>query len=205
MHTRVLLWYKFLFIWIQWRRAKKYERENKPKRWRDNYWSWWSWNNIIVKSDSGFIDEEIEKLEKYEKKIVTEKWYNNCIKKNEYKPIDEKEDLINLDNIKNNYEKIINEIESGKNKKYIDLFSGKKFSIEGFRNETKSKIIDIITFCSGLYIEIIVKSTNYIIVPLTFDNINLIQKKISFLGIRPNIFSKENLFVYAKLLIKKIK
>ena len=142
---------------------------------------------IIVKSDSGYIDEEIEKLEKYESKIVTEKWYYNCISKNEYKPIDEKEDLLNLDDIKNNYEKIITVIESGENKKYIDLFNGKKFSIQGFRNEIKSKIIDIITFCSGVYIDIIVKSTNYVVVPLTFDNIKLIQKQTNLLGIRPNI------------------
>jgi len=142
---------------------------------------------IIVKSDSGYIDEEIEKMEKYKSKIVAQKWYYNCITKNEYKPIDEKEVLLNLDAIKNNYEKIITEIESGQNTKYKDLFIGKKFSIEGFRNETKSKIIDIITFCSGFYFDIIVKSTNYVIVPLTFDNIDLVQKKTNYLGIRPNI------------------
>ena len=74
---------------------------------------------IIVKSDSGYIDEERQKLEKYESKTVTEKWYYNCITKNKYKPIDEKEDLLNLDAIKNNYDKIITEIESGKNTKYL--------------------------------------------------------------------------------------
>ena len=67
------------------------------------------------------------------------------------------------------------------------LFIGKKFGIEGFRNETKSKIIDIITCCSGFYLDIIVKSINYVIVPLTFGNIKLVQKKTNFLGIRPNI------------------
>ena len=49
---------------------------------------------IIVKSDSFYIDEEIEKLKKYHHKTVTEKWYIDCISKNEYQSIDEKKDLL---------------------------------------------------------------------------------------------------------------
>ena len=52
---------------------------------------------IIVKSNSGYIDEEIEKLKKYHNKTVSEKWYNTCISKNEYKSIDIKKDLLNFE------------------------------------------------------------------------------------------------------------
>ena len=55
---------------------------------------------IIVKSNSGYIDEEIEKLKKYHNKTVSEEWYNSCLERNEYKPIDDKKDLLNLKMIK---------------------------------------------------------------------------------------------------------
>ena len=142
---------------------------------------------IIVKSDSIYIDKDIENLQKYQSRTVTEKWYNNCITENKYKTIDVKEDLFNFDDIKNNFEKIITEIESGLNTKYINLFIGKIFCIQGFRHEIKSKIIKIISFCSGFYFNTILESTNYVIVPLTFDNINIIQNKANIFDIRPNI------------------
>ena len=149
---------------------------------------------IIVKSDSGYIDEEIEKLKKYHNKTVTEKWYDNCIAKNEFKQIDQNEDLLNLEVIKNNYKKVITEIESGQNTKYINLFIGKIFGVQGFKNEIKTKIIEIISFCNGFYFDTILESTNYVIVPLTFDNINIIQNKTNIFGIGPPIVTCNWLF-----------
>ena len=149
---------------------------------------------IIVKSDSGYVDEEIEKLKKYHHKTVTEKWYEKCLTKNEYKKIDENEDLLNLEVIKNNYKKVITEIESGQNTKYINLFIGKIFGIQGFKNEIKNKIIEMISFCNGFYFDTILESTNYVIVPLTFDNINIIQNKTNIFGIGPTIVTCNWLF-----------
>ena len=149
---------------------------------------------IIVKSDSGYVDEEIEKLKKYHHKTVTEKWYEKCLTKNEYKKIDENEDLLNLEVIKNNYKKVITEIESGQNTKYINLFIGKIFGVQGFKNEIKNKIIEMISFCNGFYFDTILESTNYVIVPLTFDNINIIQNKANIFGIGPTIVTCNWLF-----------
>lgn len=149
---------------------------------------------IIVKSDSGYVDEEIEKLKKYHHKTVTEKWYEKCLTKNEYKKIDENEDLLNIEVIKNNYKKVITEIESGQNTKYINLFIGKIFGVQGFKNEIKNKIIEMISFCNGFYFDTILESTNYVIVPLTFDNINIIQNKANIFGIGPTIVTCNWLF-----------
>ena len=149
---------------------------------------------IIVKSDSGYVDEEIEKLKKYHHKTVTEKWYEKCLTKNEYKKIDENEDLLNIEVIKNNYKKVITEIESGQNTKYINLFIGKIFGVQGFKNEIKNKIIEMISFCNGFYFDTILESTNYVIVPLTFDNINIIQNKTNIFGIGPTIVTCNWLF-----------
>ena len=148
-------------------------------------------NLIIVKSELVYIDKDLENLEKYESKIVTEKWYYSCISKNEYIPIDENQDLLNLNILKNNFEKILTEIitqiESGKNTKYIKLFIGKMFYMQGFKDEIKSKIIKIISFCSGFYFDTILESTNYIIVPLTFGHINEYQNETDFICITQSI------------------
>lgn len=149
---------------------------------------------IIVKSNSGYIDEEIDKLKKYQNKTVTENWYLSCIATNEFKSIDEKKDLLNLQIIDKNYKNIIKEIESGKNTQYINLFLGKIFGIQGFKNEIKSKIIQIISFCNGFFFETILETTNYIIVPLTFDNINSLQNKTNIFGVGPNIVTCNWLF-----------
>lgn len=149
---------------------------------------------IIVKSNSGYIDEEIEKLKKYHYKTVTEKWYNICISKNEFKSIDIKKDLLNFEIINKNYKSIIDEIKSGQNSKYINLFLGKIFGIQGFKNEIKSKLIQMISFCNGFYFEAILENTNYVIVPLTFDNINIIQNKINIFGVGPLIVTCNWLF-----------
>ncbi len=149
---------------------------------------------IIVKSNSGYIDEEIEKLKKYHNKTVSEKWYNTCISKNEYKYIDIKKDLLNFEIISKNYKNIIDEIKSGQNTKYMNLFLGKIFGIQGFKNEIKTKIIQIISFCNGFFFETILESTNYVIVPLTFDNINIIQNKINIFGLGPEIVTCNWLF-----------
>ena len=149
---------------------------------------------IIVKSDSGYVDEEIEKLKKFHHKTVTEKWYEKCLTKNEYKKIDENEDLLNIEVIKNNYKKVITEIESGQNTKYINLFIGRIFGVQGFKNEIKNKIIEMISFCNGFYFDTILESTNYVIVPLTFDNINIIQNKANIFGIGPTIVTCNWLF-----------
>ena len=62
---------------------------------------------------------------------------------------------------------------------YFNLFLGKVFGIQGFKNEIKSKIIQLISFCNGFYFETILENTDYVIVPLTFDNSNIIQNKIN--------------------------
>jgi hypothetical protein len=149
---------------------------------------------IIVKSNSGYIDEEIEKLKKYHNKTVSEKWYNTCISKNEYKYIDIKKDLLNFEIISKNYKNIIDDIKSGQNAKYMNLFLGKIFGIQGFKNEIKTKIIQIISFCNGFFFETILESTNYVIVPLTFDNINIIQNKKNIFGLGPEIVTCNWLF-----------
>lgn len=150
---------------------------------------------IIVKSDSGYIDEEIEKLKKYHHKTVTEKWYDKCIEKIEYKKFVENEDLLNLEVIKNNYRKVITEKESGQNTKYINLFIGKIFGVQvGFKSDIKAKIIEMISFCNGFYFDTILESTNYVIVPITFDNVNIIQNKTNIFGIGPAIATCNWLF-----------
>ena len=151
-------------------------------------------DKIIAKSDSIYNEKEIETLVKYESKTVTEKWYINCITKNAYIPIVGEEGLFYMDVIKYNYEKIITDIESGQYTKYINLFIGKIFGIQGFREELKSKIIEVISFCNGFYFDTILESTNYVIVPFTFDNINIIQNKINIFGIRPTIVTCNWLF-----------
>ena len=149
---------------------------------------------IIVKSNSGYIDEEIEKLKKYHNKTVSEEWYNSCLERNEYKPIDDKKYLLNLKMINDNYKRFIEEIKTGENKNYINLFNGKIFGVQGFKSEIKSKIIQIISFCNGFYFEAILESTNYVIVPLTFDNINIIQNKTNIFGVGPTIVTCNWLF-----------
>ena len=142
---------------------------------------------IVMKSNSTYIDEEIEKLKKYHNKIVSEKWYNKCLEKNEFRAIDLKKDLFNFEIIKKIYKSLINEIESGQNMNYVNLFNGKIFGIQGFKNEIKSKIIQIISFCNGFYFEAILETTNYVIVPLTFDNMNIIHNKTNIFGVGPII------------------
>ena len=142
---------------------------------------------IVVKNNSGYIDEEIEKLKKYHNKTVSEKWFNKCLEKNEFKSIDVKKDLINFEIFNKIFKTIIYEIENGQNTNYINLFNGKIFGVQGFKNEIKSKIIQIISFCNGFYFEIILETTNYVIVPLTFDNINIIQNKTNIFGVGPII------------------
>ena len=149
---------------------------------------------IIVKSDSMYIDEEINKLKKYHHKTVTEKWYISCIAKNEYKKIDEKEDSLNLELIIKNYQNLIDEIKSGENTNYLNLFLGKIFCVQGFKKHIKSKLIQIISFCNGFFFENILETTNYIIVPLTFDNINAIQNKSDIFGNSPKIVTCNWLF-----------
>ena len=61
------------------------------------------------------------------------------------------------------------------------------FFIQGFKDEIKSKIIKIISFCNGFYFDAILESTNYIIVPLIFDNINEYQNETDFICITQSI------------------
>jgi hypothetical protein len=149
---------------------------------------------IVVKSNSTYVDKEIEKLKKYHNKLVSEKWYNKCLEKNEFKQIDLKKDIFNFEIINIIYKNIINEIESGQNTNYVNLFNGKIFGIQGFKNEIKSKIIQIISFCNGFYFETILETTNYVIVPLTFDNMNIIHDKTNIFGEGPTIVTCSWLF-----------
>ena len=55
----------------------------------------------IIKSNSAYIDEEIEKFKKYSEKLVTENWYNSCLEKNEFQNIDNK-NLFNFELISQN-------------------------------------------------------------------------------------------------------
>jgi len=96
--------------------------------------------------------------------------------------------------INDNYKRFIEEIKAGENKKYINLFIGKIFGVQGFKNEIKLKLIQIISFCNGFYFEAILESTNYVIVPLTFDNINIIQNKTNIFGVGPTIVTCNWLF-----------
>ena len=149
---------------------------------------------IIIKNNSGFIDEEIEKFKKYNNKLVTENWFNECVSKNEFKNIEENKDLLNFEIINQNYSNIINDIELGHNDKYQNLFLGKIFGIEGFKNEIKLKIIKLISFCNGLYFEKILENTDYVIVPLTFDKSYIIQNKLNAFGMSPQIVTCNWLF-----------
>ena len=153
---------------------------------------------IIVKSNSGYVKEEVEKFKKYHNKLVTENWFNSCLEKNEFLNIDEK-DLLNFEIINQNYKNIINEIELEHNKNYKNLFLGKIFSIQGFKNDIKSKIIKLISFCNGIYFETILENTDYVIVPLTFDNTNIIQNKINSFGVCPKIVTCAWIFDCIKL------
>ena len=149
---------------------------------------------IIMKSSSAYIDEEIEKFKKYSNKLVTENWYNSCLEKNEFQNIDENKDSFNFEIISQNYTNIITDIESGNNDKYLNLFLGKIFGIQGFKNEIKTKIIKLISFCNGFFFESILENTDYVIVPLTFDNSYVIQNKLNIFGVSPKIVTCNWLF-----------
>ena len=149
---------------------------------------------IVIKSNSGYIDEELEKFKKYNNKLVTDNWFNNCVSKNEFKNIEENKDLLNFELINQNYINIINDIELGHNDKYLNLFLGKIFGIQGFKGEIKAKIIKLISFCNGFYFESILENINYVIVPLTFDKSFLIQNKLNAFGISPKIVTCNWLF-----------
>ena len=148
---------------------------------------------IIMKSNSIYIDEEIQKFKKYNNKLVTENWYNSCLEKNEFQNIDNK-NLFNFELISQNYTNIITDIESGKNAKYFNLFLGKVFGIQGFKNEIKNKIIQLISFCNGFFFETILENTDYVIVPLPFGNSNIIQNKVNAFGVCPKIVTCNWLF-----------
>ena len=150
---------------------------------------------IIIKSNSVFTNEETERLKKYRNKLITENWYNSCLEKNEFQNIEENKDLFNFEFITQNYSKIISDIESENNDdKYSNLFLGKIFGIQGFDQEIKSKILKLISFCNGFYFESILENTDYVIVPLTFDNSHLIQNKLNIFGICPKIVTCNWLF-----------
>ena len=150
---------------------------------------------IIIKSNSGYIDEEIEKFKKYNHKLVTENWFNSCLEKNEFKNIEENKNLLNIELINQNYTNIISDIESGHNDKYINLFRGKIFAIQGFKSDIKKKIIQLISFCNGfIFFESVMENTDYVIVPLTFDNSHLIQSKLNTFGQSPKIVTCNWLF-----------
>ena len=149
---------------------------------------------IIIKSNSGYIDEELEKFKKYNNKLVTENWFNECISKNEFKIIEGNKDLLNFEIINQNYNSIINDIELNHNDKYQNLFLGKIFGIDGFKTDMKLKIIKLISFCNGLYFEKILENTDYAIVPLTFDKSYTIQNKLNAFGICPKIVTCNWLF-----------
>ena len=149
---------------------------------------------IIVKSSSGYIEEDILKFKKYNHKLVTDNWYNTCLEKNEFQNIDESKDLLNIELINQNYNTIISNIESGQNEKYFQLFVGKIFGIQGFKKDIKSKIFKLISFCDGIISEIILGNMDYIIVPLTFDNSHVIQNKYNTFGQTPKIVTCNWLF-----------
>lgn len=149
---------------------------------------------IIIQSNSGYVKEEIDKFKIYHKKLVTENWFNFCIEKNEFQVIDENKDLLNFELLNQNYTKLIDDIELGHIDKYKGLFLGKMFGIQGFNNEIKTKIIKLISFCDGFYFENILENTDYVIVPLTFDNSFIIQKKLNAFGICPKIVTCNWLF-----------
>ena len=150
---------------------------------------------IIIKSNSGYIDEEIEKFKKYNHKLVTENWFNSCLEKNEFKNIEENKNLLKIELINQNYTNIISDIESGHNDKYINLFRGKIFAIQGFKSDIKKKIIQLISFCNGfIFFESVMENTDYVIVPLTFDNSHLIQSKLNTFGQSPKIVTCNWLF-----------
>ena len=149
---------------------------------------------IIIQSNSGIIHEDLDKFKKYNNKLVTENWFNDCVSKNEFKNIEENKDLLNFEIINKNYTTIINDIELGHNDKYQNLFLGKIFAIEGFKNEIKLKIIKLISFCNGLYFEKILENTDYVIVPLTFDKSYIIQNKLNAFGMSPQIVTCNWLF-----------
>jgi hypothetical protein len=116
------------------------------------------------------------------------------VSKNEFKAIDQKKDLLNFEIINQNFKNVMDEIEGGQNKYYINLFNGLIFCIQGFKNEIKSKILKLISFCNGFYFDAILENTNYVIVPLTFDNSNMIQNKINIFGQGPIIVTSNWIF-----------
>ena len=149
---------------------------------------------IIIQSNSGIIHEDLDKFKKYNNKLVTENWFNDCVSKNEFKSIEENKDLLNFEIINKNYTSIISDIELGHNDKYQNLFLGKILAIEGFKNEIKLKIIKLISFCNGLYFDKILENTDYVIVPLTFDKSYIIQNKLNAFGMSPQIVTCNWLF-----------
>ena len=149
---------------------------------------------IIIQSNSGIIHEDLDKFKKYNNRLVTENWFNDCVSKNEFKSIEENKDLLNFEIINKNYTSIISDIELGHNDKYQNLFLGKILAIEGFKNEIKLKIIKLISFCNGLYFDKILENTDYVIVPLTFDKSYIIQNKLNAFGMSPQIVTCNWLF-----------
>lgn len=147
---------------------------------------------ILIKSDLILIDIEIEKLKKYQSKVTTEIWFNNCIQKNEFINLNkEKTSILNIDIVKAKYNNILQNIN---NYNYKNLFLGQVFGIMGFKDDTKIKLINLISFCNGIFYETILENTNYVIVPLTFNDFENIQKLKNIFNQSPNIVNINWLF-----------
>lgn len=144
---------------------------------------------IIIKDDLAFIEEEIEKLKKYEGKMASEKWFKECVSGGKYKNYSQYKITSNIISYK--YEEIINNIEKYN---YKNLFLGKVFGVIGFKNDIRLKIINIISFCNGIFFENVYENTNFVIVPLTYDDTTGIKNLLNVFNECPKIVTINWLF-----------
>ncbi len=127
---------------------------------------------IIFKNGLNFTNKELKEVNKYNEKIVSEKWFDDCIFKNTF--LDFSKYKYQSDEILNKFDelkKIIENFEEVQN-----IFSGKIFHIREFgNNKIKKCLFQLISYCNGIIFDKIIPLTNIIIVPFSLENIQEIE------------------------------
>ena len=144
---------------------------------------------IIFKNGLNFTNKEMIEINKYKDKIVSEKWFEDCILYNKF--LDFSEYKYQLDDIINKFEELKNIIENFD--EVQNLFLGKIFHIREFGNpKIKKCLFQLISYCNGMVFDKVTPLTNYIIVPFSFE---IIQELDAFNNKIKPIFTTPNFII----------
>ena len=152
---------------------------------------------IIFKNGLNFTNKELKEVNKYNEKIVSEKWFDDCILKNTF--LDFSKYKYQSDEILYKFNELKNIIENFDEVQKI--FSGKIFHIREFgNNKIKKCLFQLISYCNGIIFDKIIPLTNIIIVPFSLEKIQEID---SFNNKLKPIFTTPN-FIIDSIYYKKI-